>query len=155
MLSVDEVDIGQILVGQPAVVSLETWPDADVASEVIAIAPSAVNQNDLISFDVTLSLADSDLPILVGMTANADLITANRENVLLVATSAITADRDTGQFFVNVVNADGTAEQVEVTVGLRDSEFTQITGGIEEGTEVFMGGIEAPVADTGFGPPGQ
>ncbi|MEM8858693.1 MAG: HlyD family efflux transporter periplasmic adaptor subunit, partial [Chloroflexota bacterium] len=86
VLSVDEVDIGQIALGQPAVVSFETWPDAEVTSEVVSISPSAVNQNDLISFDVTLKLGGSDLPILVGMTANADLITANRENVLLVAT---------------------------------------------------------------------
>ncbi|MFK7805347.1 MAG: efflux RND transporter periplasmic adaptor subunit [Anaerolineae bacterium] len=152
VLSVDEVDIGQISMGQPAVVSVETWPDVEIVSEVIAIAPSAVNQNDLISFDVTLSLAESDLPILVGMTANADLITANRENVLLVATSALTADRDTGQYFVNVVNADGTTEQVEVSIGLRDSQFTQITSGLEEGIELLMGGIEAPVAEAGFGP---
>lgn len=153
VLSVDEVDIGQISMGQPAVVSFETWPDAAVASEVVSISPSAVNQNDLISFDVTLRLGESDLPILVGMTANADLVTANRENVLLVATSAITADRNTGQYFVNQVNADGSVVQVEVTVGLRDSQFTQVTSGIEEGTELLMGSISAPVADTGFGPP--
>lgn len=152
VLSVDEVDIGQISVGQPAVVSVETWPDVEIVSEVTAIAPSAISQNDLISFDVTLSLGESDLPILVGMTANADLITANRENVLLVATSALTADRDTGQYFVSVVKTDGTAEQVEVTIGLRDSQFTQITSGLDAGAEVVIGGIEAPIAEDGFRP---
>ena len=152
VLSVDEIDIGQIEIGQPATVSFEAWPDAEVNSEVISIAPSATSTNSLINFDVNLALDDSDLPILIGMTANAKLITANLDEVLLIPNAALTADRDSGTYSVNVVNADGTFETVEVTIGLRDSDFTQIVDGIDEGMEVIIGEIIAPVDNQGFGP---
>ncbi|MEM7801985.1 MAG: efflux RND transporter periplasmic adaptor subunit [Chloroflexota bacterium] len=152
VLNIDEVDIGQIAVGQEAVVSFETWPDAEISSEVSSIAPSAALDSSLINFGVHLTLDESDLPILVGMTANAELITANREDVLLIPNSALTADRDSGTYFVNVIGNEGSVEEIEVTIGLRDDEFTQITGGLDEGAEVLLGTVEAPVEETGFGP---
>jgi hypothetical protein len=51
-------------------------------------------------------MADTDLPILVGMTADARLITARREDVLLVPNAALTADRKAGTYTVNLVRDD-------------------------------------------------
>jgi HlyD family secretion protein len=155
VLDVDEVDIGNLAVDQPAVVTLEAWPNVEIQSEVVAIAPSA-NTNAataLVSYEVHLSLADTELPVLVGMTANADLVTAEREDVLLLANQAINVDRSTGTYTVNLVttDADGnrTITEVEVTIGLRDGDYTQITSGLQPGDEVVIGFV-APVFE--FGP---
>ena len=51
-------------------------------------------------YEVRLSLDDTGLPVRVGMTANADLITS-AQNVLLVPKDTITADRETGHYYVN------------------------------------------------------
>jgi HlyD family secretion protein len=157
ILSVDEVDLGRLTVGQPAVVTLETWPDIEIDGVITSIAPSALDSDDgMVSYKVHLGLGETDLPVLVGMTANADLVTARREGVLLVPNAAITADRNAGTYTVNLVNTDPdgtrTVTPVEVSVGLKDSNRTQIIDGLAEGNVVVLGQVSAP-AQQGFGPP--
>jgi multidrug efflux pump subunit AcrA (membrane-fusion protein) len=82
------------------------------------------------------------------MTANADLITSERDNVLLVANRAITADRSAGKYYVHRLNGD-TVEEVEVTIGLRDSVHTEITSGLQRGDQLVMNYVED---DFPFGP---
>lgn len=146
VLSVDEVDVGSFAVGQPAVVTLETWPDEEIASEILTIAPSANSggANALVSYDVHVGLGETDLPVRVGMTANANLITASTEDVLLVPNRAITADRQAGKYFVHVLNNEGGFDEVEVVIGLRDGENTQIVSGIEAGDELVIGAVPPP-----------
>ncbi len=141
VLSVDEVDIGEIAVDQPAIITLETWPDEEITGEVVAIAPKALAGNSaIVAYEVRLSLNETDLPILVGMTANADLITSAKKDVLLAPNETITSNRAAGTYYVNIIvnNSDGTVdtEQVEVTIGLKDGNYTEITSGIQEGTRL-------------------
>ena len=93
------------------------------------------------------------MPLRIGMTANANLITGEREGVLLVPNAAINADRSAGTFSVNLVriDADGnvTVEEIEVTIGLRDANNTQITSGLQEGDEIMIGNV-LPIFE--FGP---
>lgn len=152
VLAVDEVDIGSLSVGQPALVTLETWPTVEIETVIETIAPSAAgNGTGLVTYDVYLNLSETDLPIRVGMTANANLITANREDVLLLESRAINIDRQNGTFSVNLLEEDGTTRELSVTVGLRDGRYTQITSGLQEGDEVIIG--EAPVLTFGPGGP--
>jgi HlyD family secretion protein len=157
VLSVDEIDVGQLAIGQPATITLETWPNEEIAGEITAIAPSAATNGGLVTYEVHLSLADTDLPVRVGMTANANLLTDSRENVLLVPNAAITADREKGTYTVNLVRtaADGATEitPVEVTIGLKDNQYTQITSGLVEGDVVLLGELTAPTETSRFGPP--
>ena len=153
ILEVDEVDVGSLALGQSATINMETWPDVEIASEIITIVPSALTQpgSSLVIYEVHLGLDDTDLPILIGMTANAQLITAEKENVLLVPNQAINADRSTGTFSVNLKVGD-TVEEVPVTLGLRDNRNTEIRSGLQEGDVLVVGNI-APRAQ--FGPPSQ
>jgi HlyD family secretion protein len=144
VLDVDEVDIGKVSLGQPAVITLESWPDTEITGQVASIAPEAMsNASSLVVYQVFLSLDQTELPVLVGMTANADLLAAEDEEVLLVPNAAINADRSTGTYSVNLVTTDSNGEQqtkeVEVTIGLRDGRYTQITNGLEEGDQILVG----------------
>lgn len=149
VLDVDEVDVGSLETGQPAEVTLETWPDETFASEIVKIAPAPGDSGDqaLVTYEVHLSLEQTDLPVRAGMTANARLVTAQREDVLLVPNRAVIADRQTGKYFVDhIVSEEGdepVTERVEVTVGLRDDENTQITGGLEAGDRILVGEIRS------------
>jgi HlyD family secretion protein len=147
VLSVDEVDIGQLALGQPAEITLEPWPDEVVQTAVGAIAPSASQDSSgLITYEVHLGLAQGDLPVLLGMTANAKLFTAKRDGVLLVPSGAVKTDRQTGSSTVNLVQrtADGQlqTETVPVTIGLGDGTNTQIIDGLAEGDEVLLGTLQ-------------
>ncbi|MDX1688758.1 MAG: efflux RND transporter periplasmic adaptor subunit [Candidatus Promineifilaceae bacterium] len=168
VLDVDEVDVGELAVGQPAAITLEAWPEQEIESEIAAIAPAAnaiaagtgVPDTGIATFQVRLALAETELPVRVGMTANATLVTAQREDILLVPNRAIIADRAAGRYFVNLVEPtagdDTTVRRVEVSVGLRDAQYTQITDGLEEGDRVRIGSLDAPLGNPfGDGPPGQ
>lgn len=144
VLEVDEVDIGKISLSQPAIITLEAWPDVEIMGEVASIAPEAIsNESALVVYQVFLSLSQTELPVLAGMTANADLLTAEEEEVLLVPNAAINADRSTGTYSVNLVtidaNGDQRIEEVEVAIGLRDGNYTQITDGLTEGDQLLVG----------------
>ncbi|MBE2221313.1 MAG: efflux RND transporter periplasmic adaptor subunit [Anaerolineae bacterium] len=151
ILEVDEVDVGSLQVGQPATINMETWPDVEIASEIVTIIPSAKTQpgSSLVIYEVHLSLNETELPILVGMTANANLITAEKKDTLLVPNRAINADRSSGTFSVNLKIGD-TIEEVPVILGLRDNQNTEIQDGIKAGDVLVVGNI-APRAQ--FGPP--
>ncbi|MBN1933360.1 MAG: efflux RND transporter periplasmic adaptor subunit [Anaerolineae bacterium] len=151
VLDVDEIDIGGIAVGQSAIVTLETWPDQDLPGKVVSIAPKAQNAAGIVTFKVHLSFDAGNLPIRVGMTANAELITAQRKNVLLVPNRAITVDRQVNKYYVNLVRGEKT-EQVEVIIGLRDNSYTEILDGLQEGDQVYIGEVNTGL-DFRNGPP--
>ncbi|MCP5095069.1 MAG: efflux RND transporter periplasmic adaptor subunit [Chloroflexi bacterium] len=153
VLDVDEVDIGDISAAQAAEINLEAWPNDTIEAEVASIAPinNQTAGSSQISYQVFLSLGETELPILVGMTANANLVTAQREDVLLVSNQAITPERVTGKYFVNLLGSDDSVEKIEVTIGLRDNDFTQITGGLREGDRLRIGGEDEQFFGPGRG----
>ena len=65
VLSVDEVDVGELAVGQPAIITLETWPDEEICGEIIAIAPKATaGNNAIVSYEVRLNLGRQACPFV-------------------------------------------------------------------------------------------
>ncbi|MCA9960986.1 MAG: HlyD family efflux transporter periplasmic adaptor subunit, partial [Anaerolineales bacterium] len=146
ILSVDEVDLADLSVGQPAAITLETWPDDELDGRITAIAPAATSDNSaLVTYDVYLSLGETDLPVLVGMTANADITTRRSEDVLLLPNAAINVDRSAGTYSVHKVTRNGdqpiSISETTITIGLRDGQYTQITSGLQAGDEVMVGDV--------------
>ena len=65
--------------GDPANAVVGHISNVEIAGQVVTIAPSATaGNNALVTYDVHLSLGETALPVLVGMTANANLITAEK-----------------------------------------------------------------------------
>jgi HlyD family secretion protein len=154
LVEVDEMDLGEIAVGQKAVVKLEAWPGEEFESSVNRIAPRSSSNpgSALVTYEVELALAHAGLPILAGMTADANLVTYVREGVLLIPNQAIQADRSSGTFSVMLVDGDSLSE-VSVTIGLRDDRYTEITSGLSEGDQIQIGG-ELPTNSFEPGPGG-
>ncbi|MCP4424457.1 MAG: efflux RND transporter periplasmic adaptor subunit [Chloroflexi bacterium] len=152
ILEVDEVDIGDLFIGQPAAITLATWPDEEIAGQVATIAPSAQTSagSSLITYDVYLDLGETDLPARVGMTADANLIAASYSDALLVPNRAINADREKGTYSVQLVVGD-TVQDAAVTIGARDDQNTQITGGLNPGDKLLIGD-NLPTQSFGPGP---
>jgi len=137
VLDLDEVDLGAIAVGQPALVTLEPWPDQQLAGEVTFIAPQAGDKGGIVIYEVHVSLPVTNLPARPGMTANAEVTTAALHGVLLVPNRAIVSDRQAGRYYVNRLQGD-TEQRIEVTIGLRGSTYTQITSGLEPGDRISV-----------------
>ncbi len=140
-LDVDEVDLPQVAIGQETLVTLEAWPDRKFKGKVTSIAPRGRNVAGIVTYEVRVDVdwsSGGETPVLLsGMTANADLVTARREKVLLIPSQAIILDRDTGEYYVNLI-ADGKVQRVPVTIGMRDSTYTEITSGLREGDRVLL-----------------
>ena len=106
-ISVDELDIDKIKVGQKAQISFDALTETEsnpVDGEVIAKAMEGTSSNGVATYDVTVKINDTK-NVLAGMNANAKIILQSREDVLVVPLEAITKMGDMA--FVRV-QSDGT-----------------------------------------------
>jgi macrolide-specific efflux system membrane fusion protein len=103
----------------------------------------------VVNYDVVIDVAGNDVPIKAGMTANANVQVARKENVLLIPTRAIRAQGS--RRLVTVLEGDLLTEVV-VTLGLSNDQETEILSGLSEGMQVLT--IALPASGprfTGFG----
>lgn len=88
-LLLDETDVAQIAVGQPAVITLDALADVELTGTITYVAPTAIIQSGVVLFPVTVTIDATDEGVRAGMTADVELITANVEDVLLVPVNAV------------------------------------------------------------------
>jgi HlyD family secretion protein len=136
---IDEIDIGQMDVGQEARIALDAFPEEELQGHVEFISPSGTENLGAVSYSVRVYFDPTDVPLRAGMTANVTIVTERRENVLLVASRAISVDRDTGVFYVERLT-DHEIERVEIEIGIQDATYTEVLRGLEEGDQLVIGG---------------
>lgn len=133
MLAIDETDVGQIEVGQPATITLDAFPGEELAGQVTEVSPAGTIQQGIVTYGVTVRPDPTGLPLRPGMTAGVDIIVAQKENVLLVPNRAIRSQE--GKRVVLVPRGEETVP-VEVETGLRNEQFVEIKSGLSEGDRV-------------------
>ncbi len=132
-VQVDEVDIAVIQSGQTVQVEIDALPDVRLTGKVSRISPaSTVSQTGGVSYSVRLDIDPTDAPLLAGMSTTATIIARTRENVLLVPNRVVQLERETGRTFVERV-AGEKLERVEVQLGLRDDQTSEVREGVAEG----------------------
>src|SRR5439155_24091035 len=96
------------------------------------IAPAAEMSNGVATYAVRASFATDDPSLRIGMTANVSITTAHKDDVLLVANTAL-LPKGSGHI-VQQSGADGTStHDVDVQIGLSDGTNSEIIGGLREG----------------------
>jgi HlyD family secretion protein len=136
-LTVDEIDIGRVFVGQAATFTLDALPGETLAGQVDEIAQTAEFDSGVVTFKVTIRLAPTEAPLRVGMTANVDIVAERREDVLLIPNRFIRIDRATGQAFVDRL-AGAEFQSIEIQIGLRDEVSSEVLAGLDEGDLVVL-----------------
>ena len=133
---IDELDILSIELGQEAVITIDALPDVEFSGEVTEVALTPTAQEWVIGYAVTIAveLAD-DYQLLEGLSASADIIVDRAEDVLLIPSRAVKTIG--GQRIVQVVVEDGIEER-EIQIGLSDSQWTEVTGGLSAGESVVV-----------------
>jgi len=131
-ISVDEMDVGRLAEGQVAQVTLDALPDVVIAGAVERIAPAATFEGGVVTYDVVIELASSDVPLRAGMTANVTIVVEELADVLKIPTWVVRVDRDTGQTYVHQQKGDE-VERVDVDLGVRHEGIAQVLGGLAEG----------------------
>ena len=135
VLDIDEVDIGTVAVSQPATITFDAYPGVQVQGHVKSIYPKseANSSNDIVQYEVHVSVDKADIKLLVGMSASATIQTYNLKNVLLVPNTAIFPNKDDGTYYVMEVGKDGKATKTPVTIGQHNTEYTQVLSGVKDG----------------------
>jgi len=96
---VDEADVGMVREGQRATFGVNAWPNRKYSAKVKRVAFGSRLEENVVTYPALLTVNNSDLSLRPGMTATADIVTAKRENVLLVPNAALrfTPSADQGQ----------------------------------------------------------
>ena len=87
--SVDEADIGQIIVDQDVTFTVDAYPDEKFQGSVSQIRLSPITVQNVVTYTVIIDVPNPDLKLRPGMTATVSILVNKRENVLRVPTLAI------------------------------------------------------------------
>ena len=130
----DEVDAPKITAGQPVRISLDALPKQSFAGTVKRVAPyvSAVEkQARTVDIEATFNNPEEPGKLLVGYSADVEVVLAVRDDVVRVPTAALL---EGGR--VLVAGKDGKLEERKIRTGLANWEFTEVLEGLAAGERV-------------------
>jgi HlyD family secretion protein len=131
---VSETDIAKISIGQKASLAFDALPNETFDADVISIEPSATVVQDVVDYVVKLNISKSDPRLKDGLSADVNIATANRNNVIAIP-ERIAKDQN-GKKVVSVLVGGKPVDKV-VTLGLSGDEgMVEITSGLQEGDEI-------------------
>lgn len=168
-VKVDEADVSSVQLGQPASFTVSAWPGRSFPATIRRVGLGSTTTDNVVTYKTVLSVGNDDLALRPGMTATARIVTANRENALLVPNAALrfsppttSAAKSSGSILsrllprppqprkqqqAQAVSAPGAARQVWV---LRDGQpaAVSVQTGVSNGrqTEITGGELQAGMA---------
>ncbi|HEY6094606.1 MAG TPA: efflux RND transporter periplasmic adaptor subunit [Gallionellaceae bacterium] len=133
---IDEVDAANVKVGQPARITLDAIKGKSFAGKVKRIAPYVLElekQARTVEVEVEFAERPSEENLLVGYSADVEIVHNTRANVLRIPTQAILEGKH-----VLVYGADGKLEDRVVKTGLSNWEYSEVTDGLKEGDRIVL-----------------
>ena len=130
-----EADLGKVKVGQEARVRALSYPDQVFAGKVTLIDPNLDPQSRTVK--VWMQLANPGALLKPNMFARANVILKRNEAALTIPNGAIIEAN--GENFVFMRDGDK-FKRVEITIGARDDDYSEVTDGLVPGDEVATQG---------------
>ena len=137
-INVSESDIGAVHESNTASFTVEAFPDRVFTGTVTQIRQAPQTVQNVVTYDVVVSVDNRDLALKPGMTATARIVTAQRNNVLRVPDQALryrpsgtarSSGGATGSAPQVWVLRDGTPTAVRLSLGLDDDTYSEVLGG--------------------------
>ncbi len=136
VFQVSEMDMSKVHVGQKALLSVPAIPGKIFSGKVIAIDSTGIAKSGVIHYPITISIDNATSEFLTNMSADAKIVLLEKDNVLLVPSSAVSDNNGTS--VVQVIK-NGTATQVSVKIGLSNDTQTEILSGLTQSDTVVTG----------------
>lgn len=155
--NIDEADIGKITVGQPVKFSVDAYPETEFAGVVAQIRNAPIITQNVVTYDVVVTVDNRELKLKPGMTANVGIEVLKKENVLKVPSAALRfKPRKAGEEGVSKGNGtggraarpagqrvftlkDGKPVPVQVKTGASDDSFVElVSGDLREGQSLII-----------------
>ncbi len=134
---IDEVEAARLKTGQPVRVTLDAFRGQSFEGELQRIAPfvsEVEKQARTVDVDVRLTTVPEEASLLVGYSADIEVIIERQDKVLRVPTETLLQ----GNRVLRYNEADGTLESVTVETGLSNWTWTKITSGLAEGDRILQ-----------------
>jgi len=131
-----EEDVIEISVGNSVDITLVAFPDKKIEGRVILISPAEKIVDGVVYYEITIGLEEVSEEVKPGMTADVNIKTAVRQNVLSVPEDVIQI-KD-GKTIVEVFK-NGQIQERDIEIGLMGSnDMVQVLSGLEEGEKVIL-----------------
>ncbi len=154
-VEVDETDVIGVEIGHRAEVRVDALPDQTITGEVTEIGSSALQKattsQESKDFKVIITLVDPPESLKPGLSASADIITAEKKEVLAVPISALVLrekqaeenkNSDEQEEGIYVVE-NSRVKFIPVEKGIMGEMKIEIISGVEEGQEIVVGPYSA------------
>lgn len=143
-LSLNEVDIVKVKVGQKATLTFDAIEDLSISGSVVEIDTLGTTEQGVVSYKVKIGLDTQDERIKPGMSVSASIITDVKQDVLLVPSSAVKSD-SSGSYVEVLV--DGKPQAKTIIAGASNDTDTEVSGDINAGDQIITQTIE-PTSST-------
>jgi HlyD family secretion protein len=150
--NVSEADVGRVQVAQAAQFTVDAYPGQVFRGTVTSIRKAPINVQNVVTYDVVIGVANPDLKLFPGMTANVKILIDRRNDVLKIPNAALRFHPQDGtarktqrtpsaagaarrqavadQQMIWVMDPQGKPRPVQVTLGLTDGSYTEVSGGV-------------------------
>jgi HlyD family secretion protein len=136
---VPESDIVKIALGQKADITMDAFPAADVfQGEVIDVEPASTVIQEVVYYKVKLRITNYDPRIKNGMSADLDIKTASKDNVVSIPERA--TKNDNGQKYVEILKDEknNVIERANIKTGMKgDDGMIEVTSGLKGGEKII------------------
>lgn len=132
--SVDEADIGDVREGQNVTFTVDAYPDAVFSGTIKQVRIASSVQENVVTYPVIVDVANPDLKLKPGMTANVTIITEKKDDAVAVPSAAFRyrPSNYTGETLhgkVVWVLENGSPVPKNVKTGITDGTYVEIASG--------------------------
>jgi len=136
LAKVPERDLGQVRLGQMVEIRADAFPGQKFKGKVRLVAPAAVIEQNVTSFQVRITLETGQNQLRSGMNVDLNFVGEILKDALVVPTVAIVKQK--GKFGVLIPDANQQPQFKPITIGSSLGEQTQVSEGLKVGEPVFV-----------------
>lgn len=152
IISVDELDINGVQVGQASNIAMDSVPDKTYSATVSYISQIGTSSSGVTNYSVTLNV-DGDVSLKMGMNGTATIVVDEVENVLLVPITALYSSREGQYVWLQSDEALAGSPGIRTTVetGFSNDTYAEVKSGLNLDDVVLVLRSESDNASNAFG----
>ncbi|GIX40761.1 MAG: RND transporter [Leptospiraceae bacterium] len=146
--NVDEADIGKVKEGQIAKFTVDAYPGLIYEGKVFQVRNAPITIQNVVTYDVVISVDNKDLKLKPGMTAQVSILTRKKENIFKVRNSALRVNPlqnqsdKTKKYYDRPgiwILKNNQPVRIEVEIGINDDEYVEvISNDLKENLDVIV-----------------
>jgi HlyD family secretion protein len=158
--NVAEADIGKVNVGQNVEFTVDAYSETTFKGKVWQVRNAPITVQNVVTYDVVIQVANPDLKLKPGMTANVSIIVSTKKDVLKIPNPALRFKP--AEKSKTVAQQKGSAvwileqdkqKRVPISTGISDGNYTELVSGeIKEGQELIVESLTKAKAPQPSGP---